>query len=407
MMRAKRIIFLVIILSSMFYLSGYSILKQNKENISYLENRELSSIKPLTANNWFIEEFQSSVDSAIMDNIWRRSDWLKYYNELSMNLNILGDKTMLVLFKRDLNNIIELQNVNDSISLVNKISYLIRNPYKYDENTEQAIKNNIHKIELLSKKFKNVGFYVYLPLMANENEIFWNDEINKSYLRLFDYLSLSVKKFEVNNIYDIKRLYFRTDHHWSHIGSYQGYTDIINLLYEGHVVARVPIYEEKFESVNFFGSNSRAIAHSLEIKGDSISKFIFELPKYELYINGVKTQEYGHYSEYTKGKIDNSKDFDHYNWMFQGRKGIITFETDQDDLENILIISDSMSNPIRDILASHFNKSIFINLDEYQRTYGDFKIEEYISNYNIDKVLVMVVLENYFTEGELRHLIVE
>ncbi len=403
-MSARRILFLIIIFSSMFFLGGYSVIKQNETSISYLENRELNYIKSLTVNNWLGKEFQSSVDNAIIDNFWKRNDWLKYYNKLNMNLNILGNKTMSLLFSKHLINIVDLQSINDSISFINDISYLIRKPYIYNENLEQAIKNNIHKIELLSERYQNVEFYIYLPLMVNENDMFWNTEKDKSYLRLFDSINLPFEKFEVNSIYDIKKLYFSTDHHWSHLGSYQGYKEIIDLLFEGQEKAMIPIYEKEFNNVNFFGSHSRAIAHSVDIRGDTISKFIFELPNYKFFVDGEQMTEYGHYSDYANGKIDNRKDFDHYNWMYQGRKGIITFDTGQANLENILVISDSMSNPIRDVLASHFNKSIFINLDEYQRIYGDFKIEEYINDYNIDKVLVMVVLGNYFDEGELKLL---
>ncbi len=131
------------------------------------------------------------------------------------------------------------------------------------------------------------------------------------------------------------------------------------------------------------------------------------MPEYDLLVNGEEMEEYGHFSEYIKDNIDNSKDFDHYNWLYESRKGEIIFDTHRDDKNNILIISDSMSNAIRDVLASHFNKSIFINLDTYQRKYGDFIIENYLAKNKIDKVLFMNTLDNYKSDGEMKYLIVK
>ena len=82
------------------------------------------------------------------------------------------------------------------------------------------------------------------------------------------------------------------------------------------------------------------------------------------------------------------------------------FDTNRNHLENILIISDSMSNPIRDVIASHFNKSIFINLDMYNSEIGEFNIDDYISEYKVKKVLIMDILSNYFPSGEMDKLIV-
>lgn len=403
-MKIKRMIFVILFFFILIILGGYALITQEKSNISFLEKRELSYIKPLSINNWLSKEFQESVDSSISDNFLERNNWLKYYNKTNMELNTIGNKILLILFNGKLDQRYSIQKVNERISYIKEISYLIRNPYTFDETFENAIKNNIKKINSLADKYKGVRFYIYIPTMANETNIFDTDVQRYNYMDIFHEATVPVKKLEIHNIYEFKKMYFKTDHHWSHIGSYQGYTDILGLLFDGHENPRIPIKEVKFDSVNFYGSHSRAIAHSIELEGDSISKYIFDLPEYKLYINGELTEEYGHYNDYVKGDIDNTKDFDHYNWMYQRREAEIIFVTNQEERDNILVISDSYSNAIRDTLASHFNKSIFINLDQYQRTYGIFEIEEYLNKYNVDKVLVMVVLTNYFPDGELKYL---
>ncbi len=403
-MKIKKIIFVIVFLTSLSIFGLYALINQEKSNISYLEKRHLSYVETLSVNNWLTRKFQESIDSTITDNFWMRNDWLKYYNKTNMKLNSIGNKILFILFNSKSEQKFSIQKVNEKISFIKELSYLIRNPYIYDETVEKGIKSNIEKINFLHDKYENIEFYIYLPTMPHEANIFDFGTESADYLKLFYETKIPFKKLEIHNIYQLKEMYFKTDHHWTKVGAYRGYTDIIELLFDELENPKIPVNEEKFNDIDFYGSHSRDIAHSIELEGDSISKYVFDLPEYKLYINNVLTEEYGNYGAYVKGVVNNTKGFDHYNWMYQRREAEIIFDTDQKNLDNILVISDSMSNAIRDILASHFNQSIFVNLDKYERDIGDFQIEEYLNRRDIDKVLVMVSLGNYFPTGELKHL---
>ncbi len=406
-MKIRRILFILVISIITIFLSGYALLKQKDENISYIENRRLTSIRGLSIDSWLNKDFQVSVENALADNIYKRNEWLKLYNRLNMKFVEVGSKAVNIVLKKGEDESISISPINDKISLIKDTGYLVRNPMVYDDEIAKEISYNFGKIVLLSDKYENIDFYIYIPLMANENEIFEVNSSDKSYFEIFQNSDIPLDFLKINNIYDLKSMYFSTDHHWSHRGAYQGYIDIISLLFDGKEKAKVPVKEEEIKEVKFYGSHSRSIAHSLDFGGDNISKYIFELPEYEFFVDGEKMEEYGGLSEYLNGTLENSKDIDYYEWLYQSRKGEIIFDTHNDDRSNILIISDSMSNAIRDVIASHFNKSIFINLDMYQRTYGNFAIENYLNKYEIDKVLFMNVLSNYTVVGEMKNLIVE
>lgn len=406
-MNVKKILFVLVIIIGMGALGAYPLMNQKESNVSNLEKRELSYSKPLTISNWIAKEFQTSIENTVTDNFWRRSQLVQHYNKLNANISIVGNKIMSACLEKYLGQRIILRNINDKVSYMNEISYLVYNPLVYDEEIEKEIGKNLEKIKCLDYVNKGTSFFVYIPLVSNQNIMVDISGVSERYLNLFVESKIPVKSLQVGDVEDLKKTYFGTDHHWSHIGAYQGYTDIIKLLFGGKEKEKVPISEEILEDVNFYGSFSRSIAHTIDMKGDSISKYVFDLPDYKLYINGILTEEYGHYSDYINGDIDGDKDFDHYNWLYQAREAEIMFVTNQENLENILVIADSMSNPIRDVLASHFNRTLFINLDRYQGMYGEFEIQEYIDKYKIDKVLVMLTLDNYFPEGDMKYFNVE
>lgn len=406
-MKTRQVIFIIIVFSFMSLFGCYSLIMQKEGNISTLEKRELRYIIPLNLDNWLEKEFQASMENGLIDNFWQRNKWLGFYNKTNMSLNHMGYNAVSVFLNKNKNNAVNVQKINEKVSYIEEIRHLIRTPTVYNDEKAKEVIENINKIRILKDKYNSIDFYIYLPLLAHHNNIFADNYEGIYYYDLFKELSIPFDRLRVNDIYDLKRMYYSTDHHWSHIGSYEGYKDIVNLLFKSEVKPRIPIREEILDNVTFFGSHSRIIAHAINLRGDIMVKYIFDLPEYELYIDEESISEYGHFTDYVNGDIDNSKDFDHYNWLYQSRKGKIIFDTKRGDLGNILIISDSMSNAIRDVLASHFNKSIFINLDTYKRKYGDFNIDYYFNEYDINKVLIMVNLGGYFSNGELKNLNIE
>lgn len=384
----------------------YILIIKDKPEVSQLENRRLSQVRKLTINSWLTKEFQESVEITIADHYVGRSKWIKYYNKFEMDLNDLGSKLITTLYNENsIRQGVQAVNSNISVVLIEDSQYLIRSLYTYDQIVEKVINHNIDIVNNLNKKYAEVDFYVYIPVMAHETNIVDTDKTAEMYLNLFQKLDIPYKQLDVRNTLDFQEIYYKTDHHWNHEGAYNGYLDIISILFNGEEKANSPIGKDCYNDISFYGSHSRRIAHSLEIEADRLCKYRFDLPEYKIHIDGSTVAEYGNLIKYINGDIDKTKGFDHYNFLYQSRRAEIIFETDREDYENILIISDSMSNPIRDIIAMHFNKSVFINLDMYQTYKGEFDIKQYIEDYKVNKVLIMVALGNYFPEGELKYLI--
>ena len=74
------------------------------------------------------------------------------------------------------------------------------------------------------------------------------------------------------------------------------------------------------------------------------------------------------------------------------------FDFHQEDRPNLLIFADSFTNVTQEWIASHFNKTVIIDL----RARGeDFDLDAYIRNYDIDILLVTQYYNNLFFNGNM------
>ncbi len=112
-------------------------------------------------------------------------------------------------------------------------------------------------------------------------------------------------------------------------------------------------------------------------------------------INGIK-ENYGHQEEYLNGK---SSEEISYGAFYGGDDGEIIFDTGNSNKENILVIGESYDNAILKLIASHFNKTISIDLRNYVHCMDkEFNFSEYINDYNIKKVLFIGNVDFYTME---------
>lgn len=200
--------------------------------------------------------------------------------------------------------------------------------------------------------------------------------------------------------------YFLTDHHWNHIGSKKGYEEIIKLIYGDKIKPREPVDVLDFKEVTFYGYLARRIEYSIDIS-DTISKNNYVLPKMNIYYNREPQEQYGRLDEYLQKRYNTDKGTDHYATLYHPREAEIVFEQNDENLDNILIFADSFSNINRDVIASHFNKTIFISPGLFKDKYGDFTtevFEKYLADNHITKVLYMSSLISYYEIGDIKTL---
>ena len=126
---------------------------------------------------------------------------------------------------------------------------------------------------------------------------------------------------------------------------------------------------------------------------DSLEEFTFyeyDLPEHDTTING-KPDTYNHYENYKKHNYEYDKMDNYYAYVYGDDYAEVVFNYHQPGKDNLLIISNSYSNAINELIAQYFNKTYVIDLRHYKEDYEkDFEISSYLKEKNIDKTLVLL-----------------
>lgn len=173
-------------------------------------------------------------------------------------------------------------------------------------------------------------------------------------------ISIITEKKSADNYFDF---YFKTDHHWNIAGAYEMYTNISKEL----DLEVVPIQGSvNFPNAPFFGSIARA---GLDLsQTDILSDFNFDLPELEIWKNGEQFQRNGksdYLSENTTLNELQSR-FNAYAYYFGGDYDRLVYVNPDQDNSNCIIIGDSYTQPIEQLIASSFYKTIVLDPREFK-----------------------------------------
>ena len=197
----------------------------------------------------------------------------------------------------------------------------------------------------------------------------------------------NVDAFTYKNFDEYSNLFYKTDHHWNHKGSYKGYTEVIKLLKGKDEPVLKPIEEIDFKT-NSVGSLAKLTG--LNIFEESFKAYKFDIPKHDKYINGKKGK-YGKYEEYLKGKVPQGYEIMHYLNYYGGDAGELIYDFyNNKNKENLLIMGNSYQQAISLLVASHFHKTYVVDHRYYEQEMNKkFNYQDYIKKNKIDKVIVI------------------
>lgn len=336
------------------------------------ENRYAYKYEKININKFLNNDIQNNIENTLADQILI-SGKLK-----SANNYFKG--TMINLY---INQMLD-ENTNEYLYAVNVSFYgpktLVFAPYNLDDYKENLNEMISNYNEIISK-YKNVDFYAYY--IEKDTDI--NFDTNKK-MGAYEYIkaNLSVKKiskFEINNIDDFRNYFYKTDHHWNYKGSYKGYKEVLNLL--GIKNFKEYKYEVCLQD-NFSGSKARTSIFNKVIT-ETFCAYKFDYMPIDVTINGIKVEDYGQQMKYINKELDSKISYgDFYGWD----EGEIIFDNHDNTKENILIFGESFDNAILKLVSENFNKTISIDLRNYEfYMKKKFNIDDYLKEYNIDKVL--------------------
>ena len=181
--------------------------------------------------------------------------------------------------------------------------------------------------------------------------------------------------------------FYQTDHHWNYLGSYQGYTDMIRMMLGDDEPLFTPD-ETVVLPVVFQGSFANKEKHPIADEPFAFYRFD-HLPAYTTYINDAR-RSYGNMRAYLAGRYATELYTNHYEQLYGGSWAKIVYDTGRPEKKDLLVFCNSYGSPVRPLLASHYNRTVFIDLRLYYANYGEnVSLNEIVREYGIDQILFL------------------
>ena len=197
-------------------------------------------------------------------------------------------------------------------------------------------------------------------------------------------------------------LYFRTDHHWTHLGAYYAYTAFCKR------AGLMPDQLTKYQTgqwENFVGSMYTYAANYPQ------AKVLKENPDTVHYWKPYAECSTNYYSDtrladpYPIGVISlvNEKVSNKYLTFMGGDHPVTVVETDSEG-PCILVIKESYGNALISWLTGHYSKIILIDPREYFRSNNDIDLADFARDQGVEQCLIVNYPMMLSSDGYITHL---
>ena len=361
--------------SNIFYISLFIIffivigifLIRSSNDTNTIQNRGSYKYNKFTVKDFMSGDLQSNMEEATSDQLPLYNYFQLLYPTVKNNINCSYinacnlDKDTYADMGNDLN--------------------LYKGYLVYNTMNEEDLKyydNYLNKINDISGRV-DANMYVYY---VNSDHNIRLDKFNRldcdTYIR--DRLTIPSNHFDslkVNSFEDYSKYFLQLDHHFTNNGVYQVYSDLYELMNLNNKIEKTNTV--CFNKNKVYGSKSKTLA----LENKLVEKMCvdeFNLPNYKITINGEEST-YG-------ATIKELEDLDYisYATIYGPDYAEIIIENDETlSDKNLLIYSNSFSNGVNKLLASHYKNTYVID----GRHTSGFNMVDYINEHNIDDVLIL------------------
>ncbi len=326
---------------------------------SQYENRKLQTLPNFSMDSLFSSKYTSEFDAYVNDQFPLRPQWIQVKTSLERN----------ILFKNCINDV-----------YLGKDDYLINRYTTKDINIARIEKN----IEYLNKFSAQHDAIVIIPPTASEVLV---DKLPFGYYHInqANYLDKIENRSDTSNIlyeHTDENIYFKTDHHWTLLGAYYVYKELVN--------DPLP-YEVATASNSFLGTTYRKINYANTV--DSLSTFQSPHTFSVTYDLSITTD-----SLYTESALDT---LDQYVYYLDGNHAITVIENETiNSTESLLIVKDSFANTFAPLIANHYQTVHMIDLRNYNGS-----VTKYIEEHEFDHIMFLYNQINFMQDTNLAKLL--
>lgn len=332
---------------------------------SEIENRKLNT----SSNVSLDKDFNTTYEDYVNDQFIFRNGWIDIKSRCEYALGKVENNS--IIYGKD-------NYLFEKISNVDQVKF---------ENNYQSLKKFMNKFADKAYLMIVPGSYqiyqelvpAYAPLVNQKEYIDRIYEI-AGYDRTVDLLALyNEKKGEY--------IYYRTDHHWTTLGAYYAYGELMEAM--DLEAASLDNFGDSVQVNDFLGT-FYSKAKNYNVVSDIL--YYYEKPDVILEIDSIRYASLYDYS-YLNTR-------DKYSFFLRGNNGlsIIKNENNEDDRKT-LIIKDSFGNSLSPFLTASFNEIHVMDLRAFNGS-----VEEYINSNEFDNIIVLHSFSNFIKDTSILKL---
>ena len=267
---------------------------------------------------------------------------------------------------------------------------------RFDAPDADRVSKNISFVQKFAEK---AGVPVYFGLVPGAATV-WSDRLpagapNYDQKQVIDQAAASglpfVDFYAPLMAHKDEDIYYRTDHHWTSLGAYYGYTAVAEAL--GFEPVSLDAYTKTTVSTEFYGTvfSSSGVRW---VKPDVIDTYVPE--------DGITVAEH----TYENGKpVEKARELyvesyldkkDKYSMFLGGQQPLGVVKTPNTDKPKLLLIRDSYSDSLVPFLTPHFSEIHLIDLRYYKMSPS-----QYIADNGIDTAMVLYSVPNFTSDTGL------
>lgn len=254
------------------------------------------------------------------------------------------------------------------------------------------------RIQIVDTLGENSDVPVTLALIPTASELYGDllpaGAPNDSQKETVDYIYSHVAFLDTADLFSPlfnhrdESLFYRTDHHWTSLGAFRGYEGLSEAL--GYTPRALNSLTKSTVSENFQGT-ACASSGFFWVAPDTM-EILREAPEnltVERFENGIVSMA----SLYEETMLETR---DKYRFFLGGNTPRAVLQTENRDLASLLILRDSYADSLVPFLLDHYSEIHLLDLRYYRGS-----IQEYITDYGIDQVLILYSISNFCTDTNL------
>ncbi len=340
-----------------------------EKEFSEQENRYLATAPEFSLSSLFFGDFTSDFETYLSDQFPFRDQWItfKAASELAMG------KTQ-----------------NNGVYYCGNDTLI----EEFEDPDMELLDTNLAAVNTLVDR---TDCDVYFQLVPTASEI-WRNKLpdyaqSADQLELIDYCysgtnTINIDTASVLAAHSDEYIYYRTDHHWTTLGAYYGYTALAEAM--GFTPSPLETYDRVTVSDEFYGTTYSSSGFSW-VAPDSIETFVPESDAVTVtnYPSGSPVEG----TMYDSSFLDRK---DKYSMFYGGNTPLLHIETGTEDKGSLLIIRDSYADCFTPFLYDKFSDIYQLDLRYYRTSLNDF-----IEENDIDTILLFYSTMSFMTDNSL------